>query len=510
MADELVQAALAGGSRTGSQPAGAEDPTEALAGGMGVLLRAGLRDVYRRAGYVPPTAPEPFPPVPDEPETICPLSVEPALREMMARSSPPSAQSEAFRALARRGWVLPPGALVLVLSDRLEVRELPDVLGARGRWLASLNDDWRWVIDGDRPLEASEAERVWMEGTKAERVGLIPWLRARDAAAARERVAAAFAVEPADLRQQFVWALEINLSAADEPFLEAALDDRSKGVRGAAASLLARLSESAYVARMVARARPLVARRPLRREVTLLPAPEPPDDWRRDGIGAAGSEEGIARTIQVLSSMPAAVLTRELNLSPEDVLAAADRYDATPLIDAWARNAHSTERDALLPLLWDRWWTKPLKRTSGNDAVTLLKLTRTMPPDMLRQRVLRLLDDPPAGTERLIVLVLREMDVPWPDDVSRAVLDLLRRWLERTLRKDRNAGDWLQIVLPLASHASPGTLGEALELLAALERTKVVPAWNHEVRQAREQAHVRQRFWYAMAEATIQGELGRA
>src|SRR5947209_10577430 len=159
--------------------------------GMGLLLRAGLRDVYRRAGYVPPPAPEPFPPAPDVPEMFCPPVVEPALREMIERGANlPSAPGEAFRALERRGWVLPPRVLVLALSNQLRAPELLPVLGAHGRWLAELNGAWQQALAGERIPGPSEVERIWAEGTKGQRAALIRRLRETDTASARERVAA--------------------------------------------------------------------------------------------------------------------------------------------------------------------------------------------------------------------------------------------------------------------------------------------------------------------------------
>jgi hypothetical protein len=258
---------------------------------------------------------------------------------------------------------------------------------------------------------------------------------------------------------------------------------------------------------MVVRARELVARRRPRCDISLLPAPDPPDDWLRDGVGIGvpgGTDRGFALTVQVLASMPAAVMARALDVSVEEVLAAADRYDATPLIDSWARNASPEERDALLPLLWDRWWAKPLQRSASEE--TLVLLARMMPAGVLRQRMVRLLGEPPSGAERFVVLVLNEMGEPWPADVSHAGLDLVRRWLARTLRRDRNAGDWVQIVRPLAAQTAPSTIGDALELLAAIERAKVLPIWTYEVRQAADTLRLRRRFWDAMTAAEMRGQ----
>jgi hypothetical protein len=129
-----------------------------------------------------------------------------------------------------------------------------------------------------------------------------------------------------------------------------------------------------------------------------------------------------------------------------------------------------------------------------------------MPAGVLRQRMVRLLGEPPSGAERFVVLVLNEMGEPWPADVSHAGLDLVRRWLARTLRRDRNAGDWVQIVRPLAAQTAPSTIGDALELLAAIERAKVLPIWTYEVRQAADTLRLRRRFWDAMTAAEMRGQ----
>jgi hypothetical protein len=385
-------------------------------------------------------------------------------------SSVPSALREAFRALARRGWVLPPGLLVAALTSPMEAPETPSVLGARGRWLASMNPAWRWAVAGDSPLDETEAERTWNEGTKRERITLVRRLRSADPAAARERIAAVFPTEPADVRQDLVRALEVGLSPTDEQFLQAALDDRSKGVREAAAELLPRLPRSAFVDRMVTQ--------------------------------ALASQDALAGAVPILCSIPASVLERRLDTSPETIVEAVDRSSSMALLEAWRRTAAPEERATLLPRLWDIWWTKPLQRS--RDGSTLVKLAADMPADLLWQRMLRLLEDPPEATEPAIGLVLSEMDAPWPADVSRAVLGVLRGWLDRTRRKDRNPGDWARLILPLALHASHGTMDETLDLMAEIERAKMLPAWNGELRQGAEALRMRRKFWDAMSMALME------
>ena len=107
---------------------------------------------------------------------------------------------------------------------------------------------------------ATTSTPVWARRRRAhERRALLERLRRTDPAAARELLASTFAEETWEDREAFVDALDDGLSDADEPFLEAALDDSRKPVRerrGAAAR--ARCPRSRYAARMAERDAPLL------------------------------------------------------------------------------------------------------------------------------------------------------------------------------------------------------------------------------------------------------------
>lgn len=82
----------------------------------------------------------------------------------------------------------------------------------------------------------------------------------------------------------FLDALRTGLSAADEPFLEEALTDRSRNVRATAAELLSALPDSALAGRMAARARSCVSLGP---EGITVEAPYACDPaMERDGVAA--------------------------------------------------------------------------------------------------------------------------------------------------------------------------------------------------------------------------------
>src|SRR5207302_10561084 len=148
-----------------------------------------------------------------------------------------------------------------------------------------LNPDWKFVT-----AYAGAGEDAWRLGGKSQRRGYLTVLRARDPAAARELIAQSWETAGPE-RVMFLSVLASEgLSLADEPLLEAALDERDAEVRGWAAHLLARLPGSALGQRMARRALGC-----LRIEAGVLSehvVTSPPVQWdnamRRDGVSPRG------------------------------------------------------------------------------------------------------------------------------------------------------------------------------------------------------------------------------
>jgi hypothetical protein len=124
----------------------------------------------------------------------------------------------------------------------------PEVLGPAAEWLASRRAEWSVA-----PIVAEPSQDRWQEGSLIERRAELAAMRERDPARGREWLESTWASDPPDAREAFLGALQIGLSADDETFLEAALDDKRKGVRQAAAECLARLPGSAHAKRNLAR-----------------------------------------------------------------------------------------------------------------------------------------------------------------------------------------------------------------------------------------------------------------
>ncbi|WP_035802819.1 DUF5691 domain-containing protein [Kitasatospora mediocidica] len=246
--------------------AGAVDRTDPAAA---LLELAALVTVHRRAGLLPGPGPQPTAPAaPDE----RPALPEAAARRLAVLLSGRTTGANTTGTLANLAELLPqwlagaresgyrpPPALVPALLDaaraRSELRgDAVALAGPLGRWLAEQNPDWAYVRRTVTDNQAAAEERTWHEGLFAERVTHLTRLRRSDPAAGLELLRGTWSTERAEDRLLFLDALQEGLSEADEPFLEAALGDRSKNVRATAAELLSTLPGSALGARMAERA----------------------------------------------------------------------------------------------------------------------------------------------------------------------------------------------------------------------------------------------------------------
>ncbi|MEW2621090.1 DUF5691 domain-containing protein [Streptomyces sp. NPDC048106] len=250
------------------------------------------------------------------------------------------------------GYAAPAQALPALLDaarGRTDLR--PAALtfaGPRALWLARFNPDWRFALRSapgggaalPDPGDAEAIRRLWEEGLFAERVALLGALRARTPAHARELLAATWPTERAEDRLMFLDSLRSGLSAADEPFLEKALGDRSRNVRATAAELLSALPGSALAARMAVRATACVALdRTEDAPVIAVEAPHECDPgMERDGVVAtppAGRGERSWWLGQLVEAAPLGTWPRRLGGR------GAQEIVALPVADGWQGELHA-------------------------------------------------------------------------------------------------------------------------------------------------------------------------
>ncbi|WP_369183858.1 DUF5691 domain-containing protein [Streptomyces sp. Y1] len=349
------------------------DPAAAL------LELAALAAVRRRAGALPvPAAEPPGPPAPEDPRPELSAAAARRLAVLLAgRSGAVSGAGLANLAELLPQWLgtarvrglRAPAALIPGLLDaaraRSELRaDAVALAGPLGRWLAEQNPDWRFVLRTatDRPAarpvgqddadaeNARNAHQLWHEGLFAERVTHLTLLRRSDPAAGLELLRSTWSTERAEDRLLFLDALQDGLSPADEPFLEAALGDRSKNVRATAAELLSTLPGSALAHRMSERALAAVRLSASGTHLLVTPPAECDAAMQRDGItpkSPTGRGERAWWFGEVVAAAPLSTWPRSTGLTPEQLLAlrVGDSIDETSsswaddLREAWARAA---------------------------------------------------------------------------------------------------------------------------------------------------------------------------
>ncbi|MEO3869252.1 DUF5691 domain-containing protein [Nonomuraea sp. B12E4] len=215
---------------------------------------------------------------------------------------------EWLAAAAATGRRVPPFVLPELLErgrrDRSIRGHLGTLAGQRGRWLAGLNPGWGFLLE-------EPTGETWELGGPADRRAHLRELRAADPGAARRLLASTWEREGPDDRAEFVEVLADGLSMEDEPFLEAALDDRRREVRQAAANLLTRLPGSRMAQRMADRVRAFVA---VTGGVIAVEAPVECDKaMERDGIRPKpprGTGERAWWLQQIIARAPLAVWGR--------------------------------------------------------------------------------------------------------------------------------------------------------------------------------------------------------
>lgn len=402
--DSLVSSALLGTDR---RPPRFEDLPPAIRDRLTedaeLLDAAALATLYRRAGRLPLRGIEPLPPADGEDRPLPRPNAIRRLTAMLAGFQTP-ALGEWLRIAADKGWGIPPEhlpALADYARGRPEYRPLVvRAAGRRAAWLANLNPEWRFLHQA-----VTEDPEVWTHGNAVQRRSWFRALRQRDPAAALDALREVWPTEPATARTEFLTELMPHLGPADEEFLEAALDDRSKEVRRAAARLLARVPGSQYAGRMAER---VASHLTVAQGVVAVSLPHRVTKaMERDGIDPQ-PHPGLGRRAwwfkQLVAAAPLPESTDLLRLPVEGVAPEV-------LQGAWAEAAvRERNADWARALLW-------------HDAATdnrTAELLRVLPEDEWPAIIDHLRSRIDLGD------LVGGLPVPWPAPLAELVLDQLR------------------------------------------------------------------------------------
>lgn len=462
----LVSRALVGTARQPSAQGLPEEPLSDLAMQLneqapepGLIGMAVLLSLYRRAGHVPAIVEHP--PVP------------PCEHDDMPCCSPRASQHLALMLRGQQREILPEWLQVAARAGvRVADQHLPDLLelgvarkdlrgevlallGKRGRWLAAQNPEWEYAIADLSSVEqsASDTQReswgsIWQTSGRVARLALLAELRRARPAYARELLLTTWVEEKADDRAAFVAVLKTGLSIDDEPFLEGALDDRSKEVRRVAAQLLSRLPQSQLVGRMRARVEPLLRWVPGRKPVILVPGRKPvievslPEDcdksMKRDGVEQRPPYPSVGDRawwlFQLLSAIPPSLWSQRWQEPPAELLAAAQRGEWEPvLIGGWAQAASHNQDADWAEAIVQHWvaYADNSKAFLGSGAI-LQELLEVLPAERSDRLLLSLLGPQCVPLHRHPLMhLLRQAKYPWSPALSRAVLEIVRLHIAR-------------------------------------------------------------------------------
>ena len=307
-----------------------------------------------------------------------------------------------------------------------DVREaIAKVLGKRGQWLAAQNPEWNYV--------ASEDEAVWEMGSKAARLMWLTKLRRQEPDQARQLLESTWKQESASDRTAFLEVLGTGLSIADEPFLEALIDDRSKEVRRVTVDLLTCLPESRFCQRAIARVQNLIKLHHDGNQPYFtvdLPEVHTPE-MLRDGIEAKSNDNQVGDRaswlLKMLTSTPLSFWNQHLVMSTEDLVKAANHSQSDRLIlQGWIAAAQKTGNLVWLQALVEFSQEEGVNRIAGQPLADSLIL------DFQQQAAeIHLLKNPDLAFSNLFKSLLFRHKTIWNEEVSAIVLDLIISTLER-------------------------------------------------------------------------------
>jgi hypothetical protein len=438
--DDLVSAAAVGLSRrqwhvTGLAGPAAEhtglldgdDPAAALLDAAALMVTARWAGARPASGITCPA--------PAATDTAPELPARAADLLERIRVLEPGLLADLLRAAGDVGYRVPAPALPVLLDaavkDPVLRPAVAEVLGGRGRWLAAHRSDWQRVADaGTRAVPDDPA--VWETGSRGERRAYLAMLRDRDPAAARDLLAAGWSRETGDDRADLLAVLARGLSAADEEFLERALDDRKASVRATAGRLLAQLPGSAFTRRAAERAASLlrVERHGLRRRLAVSLPGAVDASAARDGIGTSPPSSALGtgawRLTQLIAQAPLTEWVTRFGMDAGQIVSLPVEGDLDVDVHAgWRLAAISQASPEWAEVLLAAGEPRDAARRPPSAWPPGHQLAAVLPPGARAARAAALLTRVTAASAAIAEVT--SCPAPWPDSLADAVIATLRR-----------------------------------------------------------------------------------
>ncbi|UOR06810.1 DUF5691 domain-containing protein [Hymenobacter aerilatus] len=404
------------------------------------LLSAGVLTTIRKAGYQFPTAPpeKSVAPVaaPETQEVLGPSGTQ--LLHQLLNGQYPELLPEFLAAAAEHQRRVPHQVLVSLLEHARTRptlhRAAAAVLGQRGAWLAAQNPAWQTLLAASE--QATDDAAIWETGAIRQRTFYLETLRRHNPAQARELLAAALPQEPAKHQAQLLETLAVQLSPDDAALLEQYLASKSKEVRQTVVPLLLRLPNTMLPERLWQRAEPLLQlKRTLLSKKLLveLPATDWDKTWLLDGIEQKDSRfqgEKAALLGQVLALLPPQRWAEHWHLMPANIIdLAADTEWAALLLTAWAEAAVLHQDAAWATALLEWHYAQPRKNALSLPVARLA--AQLSPAELIGLVLPQLQATPHFATDAPWLHLVQLVPAPWPEALTRRVVELLRRALKQ-------------------------------------------------------------------------------
>jgi hypothetical protein len=251
-------------------------------------------------------------------------------------------------------------------------------------------------------------------------------------------------------------------------------------VRGVAASLLARLPDSAAAARAIDRADPFldwsaasgtgvrgrvksaVGGTGSRGRLQVSPPTAVDPAWESDGFSIKpprGAGERAHWLVQALERVAPSHWARRFDASPADLVCAAWESEwGTAVLLGWSRAAVLHGDAEWTTALWDAWVSHENHDDPGYPDIrrdVLLMLLADMPIDAAEPRVAALLNRPALASTIDLAEALTRFPMPWRETLAVKVLDVIEQALSRALEP---TAVYLPEVLRAAGPALPASL----------------------------------------------------
>ncbi|WP_299415757.1 DUF5691 domain-containing protein [Acaryochloris sp. IP29b_bin.148] len=383
--ETLIANALIGTDRQPPQLPTGEGPLQALLSQVSLepeatlLQSAGILASYQQAGQCPISGSGTVP-SPCSAETLsqCSDRTHHHLQTIL-NGEYKAVLPELLGLMAQAKQLVPPAALPALLDQgrgQTELRSrIQAVIGERGRWLAQHNSMWAYAVG--QPLPHTEAgeidqqavENLWKTSDPPLRIDLLKTFRSLKPQAAQEMLNTTWKQEKAKDRATFLALLHANLSLADEPFLEIALNDRAQDVRTQAGTLLAGLPDSQYGQRMADRVTTYVQ---FEDNTVTVQLPKEDGSWKQEGLEPIPGQFG--KRASLLSQIVAAVPLGKWSGEPASLIRIVESHQhGAAVLAGWTlaaqQQAHGTWAQAL-----SQYWLSQPKAESLIEAQLIFDL----------------------------------------------------------------------------------------------------------------------------------------